>query len=85
MKDKAIEAMLRELAPVTERVLCTTAPSPRAAAAAELVTVATACGLPAEPVPDPMAALAQARDAPDPIVVAGSIFLIGAVRERLLA
>jgi dihydrofolate synthase/folylpolyglutamate synthase len=85
MKDKAIEEMLRELAPVTRRLLCTTAPSPRAASAGELVAIAAEAGLAAEAVADPMAALARARETADPIVVAGSIFLVGAVRERLLA
>jgi dihydrofolate synthase/folylpolyglutamate synthase len=85
MKDKAIAGMLRELAPVVRRLVCTTAPSPRAAGAGELAAMAAAAGLAAEAVDDPMAALARARAGTDPIVVAGSIFLVGAVRERLLS
>ena len=84
MKDKAIAGMLRELAPVVRRLVCTTAPSPRAAAAGDLAGMAAAAGLAAEAVDEPMAALASARAGTDPIVVAGSIFLVGAVRERLL-
>jgi dihydrofolate synthase/folylpolyglutamate synthase len=83
MQDKAIDPMLRELAAVTRRLICTTAPTPRAAAAADLAAMARAAGLAAEAVADPAAALEQARTTADPIVVAGSIFLIGAVRERL--
>jgi dihydrofolate synthase/folylpolyglutamate synthase len=85
MADKAIETMLHELAPVIRRLVCTTAPSPRAASAAELAALALASGLAAEAVADPMAALARASEDAEPIVVAGSIFLIGAVRERILA
>jgi len=83
MQDKAIGAMLRELASVTRRLICTTAPTPRAAAAADLAAAAAAGGLTAEVVEDPMAALERARTTADMLVVAGSIFLIGAVRERL--
>jgi dihydrofolate synthase/folylpolyglutamate synthase len=84
MKDKAIAEMLRALAPQVRQLVCTTAPSPRAAAAADLAVMAAGAGLAAAVVEDPMAALEHARQTPDPIVVAGSIFLIGAVRERLL-
>jgi dihydrofolate synthase / folylpolyglutamate synthase len=84
MQDKAIDAMLHELAPVTRRLVCTTAPSPRAATARELAARAVESGLDAEALADPMAALARACETPEPIVVAGSIFLIGAVRERIV-
>jgi folylpolyglutamate synthase/dihydropteroate synthase len=66
------------------QLVCTTAPSPRAAAAADLAVIAAGAGLAAAVVADPMVALEHARQRPDPIVVAGSIFLIGAVREQLL-
>jgi dihydrofolate synthase/folylpolyglutamate synthase len=84
MKDKAIAEMLRAVAPHVRQLVCTTAPSPRAAAAADLAVIAAGAGLTAAVVEDPMAALEHARQRPDPIVVAGSIFLVGAVRERLL-
>jgi dihydrofolate synthase/folylpolyglutamate synthase len=83
MKDKAIDAMLAALAPRVRRLLCTTAPSPRAAGVRELVDIAATLGLDAEAIDDPMTALTRARERTDPIVVAGSIFLVGAVRERL--
>jgi len=85
MKDKAVAEMLRELAPVTGMAICTTAPSPRAMTAAELLVLARGQGLDAEAADDPMAAVTRACESPRPVVVAGSIFLIGAVRERLLA
>ena len=83
MKDKAVAEMLRALAPVARSVVCTDAPTPRAMPAAELLEIATSLGLDATAVEDPMAAVDRACAAPAPVVVAGSIFLIGAVRERV--
>jgi dihydrofolate synthase/folylpolyglutamate synthase len=83
MRDKAVAGMLRELMPVLRRLICTTAPSRRAMAASELVEIAASIGIRAAAVDDPMTAIARAHDEPGTIVVAGSIFLIGAVRERL--
>ncbi len=85
MRDKAVAAMLGALAPVVGRLICTTAPSPRAMPATELAAVAAAAGIEAAAVDDPMTAVARACDTPGTIVVAGSIFLVGAVRERILA
>jgi dihydrofolate synthase/folylpolyglutamate synthase len=82
MKDKAIPDMLRELAPAARAVVCTTAPSPRAMSAGDLLVLAESLGLDAAAVVDPMAAIDRAYDSPRRVVVAGSIFLIGAVRER---
>jgi dihydrofolate synthase/folylpolyglutamate synthase len=83
MRDKAVAEMLGELAPVVRTLICTTAPTPRALPADELAALAAARGLAARAVADPMAAIALARTLSDPIVVAGSIFLIGAVRGPL--
>ena len=83
MKDKAVAEMLRELAPVVRTAVCTTAPSPRAMEATDLLVLARAQGLEALIVDDPLTAVDRACLSPDPVVVAGSIFLIGAVRERL--
>jgi dihydrofolate synthase/folylpolyglutamate synthase len=83
MKDKAVAAILRELAPIVRALICTTAPTPRAMDAVELAAIAGATGIEAAVVDDPMEAIASARAHPEPIVVAGSIFLIGAVRGRL--
>jgi dihydrofolate synthase / folylpolyglutamate synthase len=83
MKDKAVAHMLAPLRSIARRVLCTTAPTPRALDAASLAAIARDVGLEADVIPDPFEALAQACAATRPVVVAGSIFLIGPVRERL--
>jgi dihydrofolate synthase/folylpolyglutamate synthase len=83
MKDKAVAEMLAPLRAVTRRLLCTTAPTPRALDAASLAAIARDAGFDAEIVSDPFSALASACATPTPVVVAGSIFLIGPVRERL--
>ena len=83
MKDKDVAAMLQELAPVTRALICTTAPTARALTPDELADVARAQGFAVDVVDAPIAAIERALDTPRPVVVAGSIFLIGAVRERL--
>ena len=83
MKDKAIAEMLAALRPVARRVLCTTAPTPRAMDAASLAAVARDAGCDVDVAPDPVEALQRACATGLPVVVAGSIFLIGPVRERL--
>lgn len=83
MKDKDVDRMLYELAPVVQALICTTAPTARAMPAHELADLARSRGIAADAVDAPIEALAHALAAPCPIVVAGSIFLIGAVREQL--
>ena len=83
MQDKAIDEMLRALAPAARTILCTTAPSPRAAAASDLGRRAAGLGPRVIAVDDPLAAVEQACASGRTVVVAGSIFLIGPVRSRL--
>jgi dihydrofolate synthase/folylpolyglutamate synthase len=83
MQDKAIDEMLRALAPVAAAIVCTTAPSPRAADAADLARRAAALGLRAEAIADPSTAVRHACSSERTVVVAGSIFLIGPVRDWL--
>ena len=86
MGDKDATGMLRPLAPLCARVITTTAPSPRAASAVELAEAARAAvgpGVPVDAIDDPHAALQRAADAGNPIVAAGSIFLIGPLRDIL--
>jgi dihydrofolate synthase / folylpolyglutamate synthase len=83
MRDKAVGDMLAALAPCVRAIVCTTAPSPRALSARQLAVMARDAGLAAEAVPDPVDALARACGYGRTVVVAGSIFLIGPVRERL--
>jgi len=85
MKDKAVADMLRELRPAAAAIVCTTAPTPRAMPAADLLPIARSLGLAATADDDPLAAVDRAISGPRPVVVAGSIFLVGAVRERVLA
>jgi len=64
-------------------IVCCTPDSPRARSAAEVATVAETLGVATEVVPDPIAAVARAvslADEEDLVVVAGSIYVVGAVR-----
>jgi dihydrofolate synthase/folylpolyglutamate synthase len=83
MRDKAVREMLTSLAPVMASVVCTTAPSPRAMPADELAALAHSLDLRADAVADPVQAVARACAEGRPVVVAGSIFLVGPVREWL--
>jgi dihydrofolate synthase/folylpolyglutamate synthase len=89
MRDKDVDDILRQLVVVTSHVVATQAPSPRALPAAELARrvgdVQSAAGLVAsvDVVADPAQAVADALDRFPTVCVAGSIFLAGAVRERL--
>ena len=83
MRDKAAAEMLAALAPAAASIVCTTPPNPRALPAAELAALARGMGLRAEAVSEPSEAIARASAEGRLVVVAGSIFLIGPVRERL--
>src|SRR6185295_19314662 len=83
MRDKDVSAMLPALAPACERIICTTAPSPRAMPAAELAEAAGTLPAAVEVVPDFGEALARAISYRRPVVAAGSIFLIGPLRDIL--
>ena len=86
MRDKDAGAMLEELMSICTAVVCTTAPSPRAATAEDLARIARRSG-PAvvEEAADPPLALQRACSLRPCVVVAGSIFLIGPVRDILRA
>ena len=85
MNDKDARGMLEELAPVVARIICTTAPTPRAEAVDVLANVAAS--LPGagtvEAIEDPLAALKNAAAGSGRVVVAGSIFLMGPLRGIL--
>ena len=85
MSDKDVRGMLRTLLPACTRVVFTTPPTPRALPAADVLTLASVIdGLPpASVVPDPAAAIADAAASGGRVVVAGSLFLIGALRGIL--
>jgi dihydrofolate synthase/folylpolyglutamate synthase len=84
MRDKDVRRMLSVLAPSCARIVCTTVASARAMPAAEVAAHAAAAGAwTVEVEPDPVAALARARRAGGRVVVAGSTFLIGPLRDIL--
>jgi dihydrofolate synthase / folylpolyglutamate synthase len=83
MRDKDVSGMLAALAHVCERVICTTAPTPRAMPADELAEAARRFAPSVEIVPDMRDALERAIAHRTPIVIAGSIFLIGPLRDIL--
>lgn len=85
MADKDITGMLQALAPVTGRIICTTAPSPRAESAGTLERLASDLAAPkvVEMIEDPEQALDRACATSGRVVVAGSIFLIGPLRGIL--
>ena len=83
MQDKAIVEMLRALAPAAASIICTLAPSARAAAPAELARLAHQFTADVQVVDDPLDAVRAACAAGRTVVIAGSIFLIGPLRERL--
>jgi dihydrofolate synthase/folylpolyglutamate synthase len=83
MQDKAIAAMLGALVPVVVSMVCATAPNPRATPAAELARMAAELGVRAEAIADPITAVRHACASGRTVVVAGSIFLIGPVRDWL--
>jgi dihydrofolate synthase / folylpolyglutamate synthase len=86
MADKDIGAMLDALAPVISAIIATEVPSRRCLAAPELAAAARD-RLPAETVqtcPDPDEAVARALAQHPRAVVAGSIFLVGPLRARLI-
>ncbi|HEU4939445.1 MAG TPA: folylpolyglutamate synthase/dihydrofolate synthase family protein [Vicinamibacterales bacterium] len=83
MHDKDVDGMLAAVAHACERIICTTAPSPRAMAADELAGIAARYAPTIEVVPDMKDALARAIAYRAPVVAAGSIFLIGPLRDIL--
>jgi len=83
MRDKDISGMLAPLAHVCERVICTSAPTPRSLPAEELAAVARLFVPAVEADPDMRGALDRAMGYRMPVVAAGSIFLIGPLRDIL--
>lgn len=85
MHDKDVAAILAELIPVANVVICTTAPNPRAAPAETLADIARhiSPSTRVEAVSSPEGALARATAISRRVVIAGSIFLIGPLRAIL--
>lgn len=85
MQDKDAAAIVAALAPVAAVFVCTAAASPRAATPDGLAAVAArvAPDVAVRVSRDPMDAVDAAAAIGSPVVVAGSLYLAGQVRERL--
>ena len=86
MQDKEVAKMTQRLSTRVHRVITTQPELPRAMEAGALADAFAACGVRAEAVPDPEQALERARAEAGPegvVVVAGSLYLIGAIRTLL--
>lgn len=85
MRDKDVEGILRALLPVVSSVVATAADTARAIPARELAARIDATGpsVPVHAEPDPRTAVEQALSSGGTVCVAGSIFVVGAVRDGL--
>jgi folylpolyglutamate synthase/dihydropteroate synthase len=90
MSDKSIPEIFRALAQVPAlqgaTVICTSVGDPRSASVDGLTTAARAAGLGAQisGSVNPVEALDRAASTRGAVIVAGSLYLVGAVRERLM-
>jgi len=80
LRDKDVDAMLANLATISQRLVATQSSNPRALPAEELATRANAHFPAVETVPDPAAALARAREL-GPVLVTGSLYLLADLGE----
>lgn len=86
MEDKDLAGMLTPLIPVASAFVTTTVPHTRARAAESLARALQqlAPGLAVDAEPNPVAAVAKALSRSERAVAAGSIYLIGPLRARLM-
>lgn len=86
LRDKPVREMAQILFPLFERVILTPLHTARAAAMEDLAAAAASTGTPfvrAESVADALR-LAREHAGAEPVVVSGSVYLVGEVRARLL-
>jgi len=85
MRDKDVEGIIGALLPVVSSLVATAADTARAIPARELAAriAATGPSVPVRAEPDPSGAVEQALSSSGTVCVAGSIFVIGAVRDGL--
>lgn len=86
LADKDVEGIVDALLPVADHLVVTEPPSPRAARADRLATVARRHSCTVEVAPDVATALELASGlagAEDAVVVTGSLYTVGAAREQL--
>jgi dihydrofolate synthase / folylpolyglutamate synthase len=77
LADKNVDAMLATLRRAGRRLVATRSSSPRALPAAELADLARARFDYVEVVDDPVAAVARAHELGEPVLVTGSLYLLG--------
>lgn len=85
MRDKDVPGIVGALLPAVSSVVATAADTPRALPARELAARIAAAGadVPVRVQPDPVAAVEEAMTAGRTVCVTGSMYLVGAVRDRL--
>ena len=84
MRDKDVTGIVTALLPVVSRVIATAAATSRAIPAHELASRIASCGASdVRTEPDPTAAVDRALSGGRTVCVSGSIFVVGAVRDRL--
>ena len=85
MRDKDVAGLLAPLLPLASRVIATAVDFPRALPADDLAAaiIALAPDVAVESVATPAAAMTAASEGGARVVVAGSLFLVGAVRAWL--
>jgi dihydrofolate synthase/folylpolyglutamate synthase len=82
--DKDVRAIVRALAPEVRAVIATRYQQERALAPDQLAAIVAELGVPAETAPDLAGAVARARALGSPVLIAGSLFLVGEARSLLL-
>src|SRR6185312_10665074 len=82
--DKDARAILGELAGEVSAIVATRYRQDRALPPAELAAIARELGLPTDIADDVVTAIAVARRLGSPVLVAGSLFVVGEVRAALL-
>lgn len=85
LSDKDIPSIVAPLTTVASRIICTAASSPRAIRPADLAAIvaAQAPHLTIDTEATPRAAIARAATAGSPVIVAGSLYLAGAIRAYI--
>ena len=85
MRDKDVLGIVRALLPVVSSVIATAADTPRALPARDLAAriAAAEANVPVRAEPDPITAIEDAMATGHTVCVTGSIYLVGAVRDRL--
>ena len=82
LADKDVDAMLRILRRAGRRLVATTSSSARALPADDLAELARAHFDHVEVVNDPVAAVARAHELGEPVLVTGSLYLLGDLAQE---